>query len=99
MTRTTEWTVRIVVFEEDGTTKARAVLDTGSAKMTGRGAAHCNPEDVDIPEIGDELASGRALKDLAARLLREADRDLAGVGAPPPPARRPTVYGWADASA
>ncbi|MFD9814135.1 MULTISPECIES: DUF1876 domain-containing protein [Streptomyces] len=96
MTRTTEWTVRILLFEEDGTTKARAVLDTGSATLAGRGTAHCNPEDVDIPEIGDELASGRALKDLAGRLLRVADRDLAGVGAAPPPSRGPAVHGWAD---
>jgi hypothetical protein len=81
MPRTVEWKVRLHLFEDEGTTKARVVLDTGAASLTGRGVAHCNPEDVDVPEIGDELAAARAMRDLARQLMRAADRDLEGVGA------------------
>ncbi|MGP3980061.1 DUF1876 domain-containing protein [Streptomyces sp. KR80] len=100
MSRTVEWKVRLYLVEEDGITKARAVLDTdtGSASLTGRGVARCNPEDVDVPEIGDELAASRAMSDLARQLMRAADRDLEGVGAGPanPPAK--PALGWPDAA-
>ncbi|MER6913812.1 DUF1876 domain-containing protein [Streptomyces sp. NPDC000594] len=93
--RTHEWTVGLVLTEEDGTTRARAVLDTGTTTLTGRGSAHCNPLDVDIPEIGEELAAGRAMRDLSGRLMRAADRDLESVGAGPPshPEQTP-LFGW-----
>ncbi|WP_416981318.1 DUF1876 domain-containing protein [Streptomyces sp. T028] len=82
MPHTMEWTVRLHLFEDDeGTTKARLVLDTGSTELTGHGAAHCHPADVNVPEIGDELAAGRALNDLARQLLRAAELDIEGMGA------------------
>jgi hypothetical protein len=93
MTRALEWKVGLFLIEEDGTTKARVVLDTGSSTLTGHGIARCNAEDVDVPAIGDELAASRAFKDLAGQLMRAADRDLESVGAgdarPEPP-----PYGW-----
>jgi hypothetical protein len=94
MPHTTEWKIRLYLFEDEGTTKARAVLDTGTTSLTGRGIARCNPEDVDVPEIGDELAASRAMGDLARQLMRAADRDLEAVGAAAsgPPAT-PTI-GW-----
>ncbi|KUL49667.1 hypothetical protein ADL22_08200 [Streptomyces sp. NRRL F-4489] len=96
MGKSTEWRVRLVLTEEDGTTRARVELDTGSRALTGRGRARRDPDDPDVPVIGDELAAGRALKDLAGQLIRLADRDLAGAGVAPPPRERPTVYGWAN---
>ncbi|MFI7099553.1 DUF1876 domain-containing protein [Streptomyces sp. NPDC050161] len=99
MTTTAEWKVRVYLFEEGGTTRARAVLDTGNAPLTGHGTARCSPEDVDIPVIGDELAAGRALRDLAGQLIQVADRDLVGAGAPPPDRPRRAAYGWTDALA
>lgn len=83
MARTLEWKVGLFLSEEDGTTKARAVLDTGTATLTGQGSAHCSPEDVDVPEIGDELAAGRAMHSLARQLMRTADRGLEAMGAGP----------------
>ncbi|MFF3327478.1 DUF1876 domain-containing protein [Streptomyces sp. NPDC002889] len=83
MTRTLEWKVGLFLSEEDGTTKARAVLDTGATTLTGHGTAHCNPQDIDVPEIGDELAAGRAMSSLARQLMRWADRDLEAMGAGP----------------
>ena len=85
MPHTLEWKVRRHLFEDDdGTTKAHLVLDTGTTELTGHGAAHCHPADADVPEIGDELAAGRALNDLARQLLQVAERDIEGVGAPRP---------------
>ncbi|SCK39598.1 protein of unknown function [Streptomyces sp. WMMB 714] len=96
MATTREWNVRIFIFEEEGTTTARAVLDTGESTITGRGVARCNPEDIDIPEIGDELAASRAMAELGRQLMRVADRDLQGVGAGPLPARTQASFGWPD---
>ncbi|WP_338674169.1 dsRBD fold-containing protein [Streptomyces sp. SCSIO 30461] len=97
MTRTAEWRMGLVLVEEDGTTKARVVLDTGTTTYTGHGVARCNPQDLDIPEIGDELAASRAMKDLASKLMREANRDLESVGAGPDTVTAPP-YGWPGAA-
>ncbi|MEV6019259.1 MULTISPECIES: DUF1876 domain-containing protein [unclassified Streptomyces] len=84
MPHTLEWKCRLHIFENDGTTKARLTLDTGTSKFTGHGTAHRSPLDADIPEIGDEVAAGRALNDLARQLRRVAERDIEGVGAARP---------------
>ena len=81
MTHTTEWKVRLLLFEDEGTTKARVVLDTRTTSLTGHGAAYRSPTDPDVPEIGDEVAAGRALRDLARQLLDIAERDIEGMGA------------------
>ncbi|MCK7626396.1 DUF1876 domain-containing protein [Streptomyces sp. RS10V-4] len=94
--KSTEWRVRLVLTEEDGTTRARVELDTGGRSLTGRGRARCSPGDPDVPVVGDELAAGRAMRDLAGQLLRLADHDLAGAGVAPPEPERRTVYGWAS---
>ncbi|MFG2874701.1 DUF1876 domain-containing protein [Streptomyces sp. NPDC048337] len=94
MTHAEEWKVGVYLTEEDGTTKARAVLDTGKTQLVGQGKARCNPQDVEIPAIGDELAASRAMRDLAGQLMRAADRDLAAVGAVAEPPR--TGYGWPE---
>ncbi|MFG2030756.1 DUF1876 domain-containing protein [Streptomyces sp. NPDC048825] len=93
MPHTAEWKVRLHLFEDDeGTTKAHVVLDTGTTELTGHGAAHCHPADTNVPEIGDELAAGRAMQDLAQQLLNTAERDIEGMGAPRPSTRQ--VAGW-----
>ncbi|MFH8788602.1 dsRBD fold-containing protein [Streptomyces roseoverticillatus] len=93
MPHTVEWNVHLDLFEDEGTTKARATLDTGTTTVTGRGVAMCAPGDRDIPEIGDEFAAGRALRDLGEQLLHTAEHDVAAVGAAPEPRRSP-MYGW-----
>ncbi|KQX67350.1 MULTISPECIES: DUF1876 domain-containing protein [unclassified Streptomyces] len=82
MPHTEEWKVRLYLFEEEDRTKARVVLDTGTKQLTGHGAAHRNPVDPDVPEIGDELAAGRALYDLGRQLVEVADRDLERMNSP-----------------
>ncbi|GAA2614185.1 DUF1876 domain-containing protein [Streptomyces axinellae] len=93
MSHTVEWKIRLDIFEDDeGTTKAHMVLDTGTAALSGHGSAHCHPADMNVPEIGDELAAGRATRDLAQQLLNIAERDIGAVGAPPQGARH--AIGW-----
>ncbi|MFE3323548.1 dsRBD fold-containing protein [Streptomyces sp. NPDC059176] len=97
MARTLEWRVRMRLSEDEGTTRARVDLDTGTTTLTGHGTARCNPADVDVPEIGDELAASRAMGDLARQLMRVADRDLEAVGAGPAKAEPDPGYGWPGA--
>ncbi|MGY6024692.1 DUF1876 domain-containing protein [Streptomyces spinosirectus] len=94
MSHTAEWKIRLYLFEEEGTTKARVVLDTGTTSLTGHGTAHCNPRDTDVPEIGDELAAGRALHDLAGQLVETAERDIGGMGAPAAGRESRPSVGW-----
>ncbi|MFI9201094.1 DUF1876 domain-containing protein [Streptomyces sp. NPDC053048] len=93
MTHTTEWNVRVHLSEDGGRTTARVELDTGAAAFTGTGTARCAPGDRDVPEIGDEFAAGRALRDLGDRLLQTAEHDVEARGAGPEP-RTSTPYGW-----
>jgi hypothetical protein len=77
------WTVTINIDEvDDDRTRAHAVLEAGgSMRVTGEGFARRNPTDRPVPEIGDELAAGRALSDLAHNLLDVAAEDVAAFAA------------------
>lgn len=81
MDHTVKWKVDLYLFEEEGVTKARVVLDTATTRLTGHGDAHRNPADPDVPEIGDELAAGRALDDLGRQLLDTARHDIEDIDA------------------
>lgn len=76
------WRVDIFVDEHDDerTTRAEARLQTNDkTHLTGRGAAHRNPADSEVAEIGDELAVARALSDLAHKLLEAAASDIEAI--------------------
>lgn len=75
-----EWIAHIHVFEDDNTTQARITLDTGANTLSGEGLARRRPSDPLVPEIGDELAVGRALVELGERLIRAAGEDVAALG-------------------
>lgn len=96
MNRTMEWTVRVDLSEQNGTTTAEAVLDTGTARLTGHGTARCNPQDEDVPAIGGELAASRAMKDVAGQLMTVAGRELESAGEGPPKGPVPPPYAWTD---
>jgi hypothetical protein len=70
------WSVAIEIDEHDGRTRAVARLDAGTAELTGVGLARCNPEDQDVPQIGDELAVARALSELSHRLVDATAADI-----------------------
>lgn len=84
MTRT--WKVAIYLFDTDdprhetGLTKAHAVLSTSSGTtLDGYGRARRAPKDLDVPEIGEELAAARALRNLADRLLEATSDDIEAI--------------------
>ncbi|WP_037311323.1 DUF1876 domain-containing protein [Amycolatopsis orientalis] len=75
-----QWTVEIFIDEHEGRTRATARLhNRDETGLTGTGLARLNPVDADVPEIGDELATSRALSELAHRLLEAAASDIEGV--------------------
>ena len=77
MTELRHWTVDVYVGEDDGQTYAEAALsdDVGN-HLLGTGRARLSPDDMDVPEIGDEIAVGRALSNLGHRLLDTAAGDI-----------------------
>ncbi|MFJ1569327.1 DUF1876 domain-containing protein [Streptomyces erythrochromogenes] len=99
MTHTAEWKVRLYLFEEDHTTKARLELDTGTTRLTGHGTARCAPQDTDVPEIGDELAVARAMEDLALQMKRAAYGDMQAAGATSHEESPNPYSGWLDMEA
>ncbi|SHL07254.1 protein of unknown function [Pseudonocardia thermophila] len=74
---TQRWTVTIDIDEQAGRTHATARLQTRDTdRLVGVGEARLNPADRDVPEIGAELAAGRALSALAHQLNDVAWRDV-----------------------
>lgn len=75
---TRTWHVTINLFEQDGFTRAQAVLRTDAGPERRHDAsARRHPADREVPEIGDELAVSRALAGLAHDLLDAAIDDVA----------------------
>jgi len=73
----TTWTVTVHVYEQGSQTSARAVLHAGSgSELEARGTTHRAPRELDVPEIGQEVAVSRALQQLADTLLATAAVDL-----------------------
>ena len=81
MTTTKRWSVDIYIDEhDDDTTRAEARLQTpDDTHLKGVGTARRNPADMNVPEIGDELAVARALVDLGQLLLRTTAEDIEDV--------------------
>ena len=80
MTATKQWSITVDIDEEDDTTLASISLRTPTGQdVTGVGRAQRNPLDPSVPEIGDELAVARALRNLAERLLHTTEKDITGV--------------------
>jgi hypothetical protein len=72
MTTPTTWTVEIQFTEDEGKTRADAVLTGAPTELRGWGRARRNPQDPDMPAVGEEIAAARALADLSHHLLDEA---------------------------
>ncbi|WP_333760718.1 dsRBD fold-containing protein [Streptomyces sp. IBSBF 2390] len=76
-----EWRLNLYLSEHDPDTTARIVLDTGDNVLESHAEARRSPYDQAIPDIGDELAAGRALIAMGRLLLRAADGDMKATGA------------------
>ena len=81
--RVQDWTVDIRLDEDDTTTHAHAVLHgRDGVTVQADGAARRNPVDAPIPEIGEELATARALSALAHQLMDVAAEDISSLSHP-----------------
>ncbi|MBA2528868.1 MAG: DUF1876 domain-containing protein [Euzebyales bacterium] len=76
MAETKTWTAEVVLEETADHTDATVTLRTGDAECTARGAARRNPHDPNVPRIGEELATARALTELSSKLLEESAKIL-----------------------
>lgn len=77
MSATKQWSITVEIDEDDDHTLAEVSLRTpGGQDVTGVGRAERNPLDPSVPEIGDELAVSRALRNLAERLLHTTEKDI-----------------------
>lgn len=80
MTEAKRWTIDIQIDEHEERTRAKARLHVpDESALIGIGIARLNPADVNVPEIGDELAVARALADLAHQLLEATAADIEGI--------------------
>jgi hypothetical protein len=66
------WTMEVIFTEDADRTRADARLRGGEGVWHGWGRARRNTEDPDVPMIGEELATARALSDISHQLLDEA---------------------------
>lgn len=74
------WHVEIFIYEDDDTTSARAVLHSSApGHPEGIGRTRRSPDDISVPEIGDEVATARALHHLADTLLGVACEDIEAI--------------------
>jgi hypothetical protein len=77
MDRATTWHIEIFLSEEGDRTRAVAVLRTSAGtELRHEGVAWRNPKDTGVPEIGEELASARALSGLAHDLFEATVSDI-----------------------
>ena len=77
MGRTFELQINVHLDEDADHTEAEAVLELAGDQFVGRGRARRNPVDPSRPVIGEELATARALSDLARHLLDAATDSIA----------------------
>ncbi|MCL2534607.1 MAG: DUF1876 domain-containing protein [Nocardiaceae bacterium] len=76
---TAQWSVDITIDEHESRTRSTARLHTKETTLVGVGLARRNPVDRNVPGIGDELATARALADLAHQLIEATVGDIEGV--------------------
>lgn len=85
--RAVTWQVQVTLVESQGSTTAEAMLTAGPAGQAAAASAELgtlravghsrkNPDDVEVPLIGDEVAAARALRRLADALLGQAEQDI-----------------------
>jgi Rv2632c-like len=77
MEQTATWHIEIFLFEDGDRTRANAVLRTSAGtELRHEGVARRNPKDTEVPEIGEELATARALSGLAHDLFEATISDI-----------------------
>jgi len=75
-TRIAHWDVRLELAESTDACEVAAHLDARDRSFLGVGRARRNPVDPALPQVGEELATARALHDLAHHLSQDAWRQI-----------------------
>lgn len=78
-----DWPMTLRLTEQGDDTVAKVTVRTRDNTLTAEGLAKRNPDDSPVPEIGDELAAGRALVELGRKLIRAAALDIGADGEEP----------------
>jgi len=73
------WSVDISIDEHEAQTRSTGRLHMVESTIVGVGLARRNPVDRNVPSIGDELATARALADLAHQLIDTTVGDIEAV--------------------
>lgn len=73
-THRSHWDVRLEISEDADHCEVIAHLDAGDRGLSGVGRSRRNPADPTVPQVGEELATARALHDLAHHLSQDAWR-------------------------
>ena len=68
------WKVTLEIREDVDHCEVSAHLDAGDRSLVGIGRSRRNPTDPEVPQVGEELATSRALHDLAQHLVEDAWR-------------------------
>jgi hypothetical protein len=74
-TRTLPLQIHLEEREIETVADVTMTLESGMS-LRGHGVAHRHPRDSDVPEIGDELATARALSELSHRLVETAAENI-----------------------
>lgn len=64
----------MTIREDSDHCEVTAHLDAGDRSLEGFGKSRRNPADPSVPQVGEELATARALQDLARHLTDDAWR-------------------------
>lgn len=68
------WTLDLSMREDEDHCEVTAHLEAGDRSLQGAGVSRRNPADPSVPRVGEELATARALTDLARHLTEDAWR-------------------------
>jgi hypothetical protein len=74
---TDTWNVRVSIETDGRLTRAEARLeDKPDTVLVGEGTARASPDDENVPDIGRELATARALSELSHQLIHLTVQDI-----------------------
>lgn len=78
--KTREWTISVTFAEDETRTDAKATITLADGtELTANGYARRNPSDPSKPQIGEEIATARALSHLVHDLLDKAAGEIEDV--------------------
>lgn len=76
MSETREFQMDVVIDEDTNRTEAKVVLHLGEREFAAWGRARRNPDDPNVPLVGEELALARAMNDLSHQLVEAAAQSI-----------------------